>query len=39
MAHFMPADCEELERVDDDSGAGDVPEGEDDDYVYDNLWA
>ncbi len=39
VAELVPADCEEFERVDEDSCAGYVPEGEYDDGVYDDLGA
>jgi hypothetical protein len=37
MGKFMPTDGEELERVDDEPHAGDVPESEKDDGIYDYL--
>lgn len=37
MAELMPSDGEELERVDEHACAGDVPEGKDDDGVYNDL--
>lgn len=37
VAELVPSDGKELERVDDDACAGDVPQGEDDDGVDDDL--
>jgi hypothetical protein len=37
MGKLMPTDGEKLERVDDEPHAGDVPEPEKDDGIYDYL--
>lgn len=37
MAELVPADSKKLEGDDEDARAGDVPEGEDDDGVDDDL--